>query len=101
MGLSRTAQAGGFVSCPPQRSKDKYSNTHETISAATEWKEYEFRVDTSGTVPLGGQKSSLTGTVPSDMLKVISVTFANDGSNPVKNEDRNLYVGGVRIMKDE
>lgn len=67
----------------------------ETFVNSPEWKEYEFRVDTSGTVPLGGQKSALTGTVPSDTLRVLSVTFTNDGGN--KEEDRNLYVGEVRI----
>jgi len=58
----------------------------ETFVDSPEWKEYEFRVDTSGTVP-------------SDTLKVLSVTFTNDGGN--KEEDRNLYVGEARIVKNE
>ena len=48
-----------------------------------EWKEYPFEVDTDGGV------------------KVLSVTFANDGVNEEKGEDRNLYVGKVRVGENE
>ncbi len=44
-----------------------------------DWVEYSFAVDTNG-----GQK-------------VLSITFVNDGSNTDKGEDRNLYIGDVKI----
>ena len=48
-----------------------------------EWKEYAFSVNTDG------------GT------KVLSVSFMNDGGDWKKGIDRNLYVGKVRIDKNE
>jgi len=54
----------------------------ETFVDTPEWKEYEFRVDTSG----GG-------------VKVLSVTFTNDAGN--KEEDRNLYVGEAKVEVQE
>ncbi|MBM3254284.1 MAG: hypothetical protein FJZ16_08535, partial [Candidatus Omnitrophica bacterium] len=44
-----------------------------------DWTEYFFKVDTSG-----GKK-------------VLSVTFFNDGGDEEKHEDRNLYIGEVKI----
>jgi tetratricopeptide (TPR) repeat protein len=61
----------------------------ETFVNSAEWKEYEFKIDTS------------EGTIPSDSLKVLSVTFFNDGGNAQKNENRNLYIGEARIIKNE
>jgi len=49
---------------------------------SSEWKEYSFRMKTSGG------------------LKVLSVTFPNDGGDKEKGIDRNLYVGKARIVKD-
>ena len=51
----------------------------EMFVDSTDWKEYLFDVDTDGG------------------MKVLSVTFANDGGNEKKGEDRNLYVGKVRV----
>jgi hypothetical protein len=51
----------------------------ETFVDNSEWKEYNFPIETS----VG--------------LKVLSVTFSNDGGNAQKDEDRNLYVGEVRV----
>jgi tetratricopeptide (TPR) repeat protein len=51
----------------------------ETFVDSAEWKEYGFPVKTSAG------------------LKVLSVTFLNDGGNAQKNEDRNLYVGEARV----
>lgn len=53
----------------------------ETFVDSSEWKEYSFEVDTEGGV------------------KVLSVTFANDGGNVENNEDRNLYVGVVKVVR--
>ena len=50
-------------------------------SVGPEWKECEFSVDTDGGV------------------KVLSITFANDGSGADGREDRNLYVGAARVVK--
>ena len=50
----------------------------EAYVDSSKWKEYSFGVDAEG-------------------LKVISVTFINDGGNVWKHEDRNLYIGQVRI----
>jgi hypothetical protein len=50
---------------------------------SSDWKDYSFKVKTDGGV------------------KVLSVTFANDGSNKEKGEDRNLYVREVRISENE
>lgn len=46
-----------------------------------EWKEYEFSVDTDGGI------------------KVLSVTFTNDGQSADGSEDRNLYLGAARVIK--
>lgn len=45
---------------------------------SVEWKDYDFRVKAAGGA------------------KVLSITFANDGGNPEKKEDRNLFVGEAR-----
>ena len=55
----------------------------ETFVDSAEWKEYNFPIKTSAG------------------LKVLSITFFNDGVNARKNEDRNLYVGEARIIKNE
>lgn len=47
----------------------------------TEWKEYSFNINTDGG------------------LKVVSISFLNDGGNAEKNEDRNLYIGEAWIEK--
>lgn len=46
-----------------------------------EWKGYSFRIDTNGG------------------MKVLSITFTNDGVDPQRNEDRNLFVGDIRVEK--
>lgn len=51
----------------------------EAFVNSTDWKEYVFQVNTGG------------------VIKVLSVTFVNDGGNKEKGEDRNLYVGDVRV----
>jgi len=51
----------------------------ETFVDTSEWKEYVFEID-------GGAG-----------VKCLSVTFTNDAGNPLKNEDRNLFVGEARI----
>lgn len=53
----------------------------ETVVDAAEYKEYNFTVDTEGG------------------LKVLSITFANDGVNKEKGEDRNLHIGEARIKE--
>jgi len=45
----------------------------------SEWGQYSFRVDTDGG------------------LKVLGVSFMNDGRDPLTDEDRNVYLGDVRI----
>jgi tetratricopeptide (TPR) repeat protein len=55
----------------------------ERFVDSAEWKEYPFEVDTDGGV------------------KVLSVTFVNDGGNEEKSEDRNLYIGKVAFKKQE
>ena len=50
-----------------------------TIVDSSEWKEYLFKIDTEGGI------------------KVLSLTFVNDGGNEERNEDRNLFVGGARV----
>ncbi len=52
----------------------------ETFVESSEWKKYSFAIDTSGG------------------LRVVSVTFANNGSNGDKTEDRNLYLGEAKIV---
>ena len=47
------------------------------------WREYFFKVDTSGGI------------------KTLSIAFVNDGANKEKGEDRNLYVGDIRVIRDE
>lgn len=49
----------------------------ETLLDGSDWKEYSFKINTDGG------------------LKVLSVTFVNDCCD--KNEDRNLFVGEVRV----
>lgn len=46
-----------------------------------EWKEYSFNINTEGGV------------------KVLSVTFPNDGGDEVRGEDRNLYIGKAEVVK--
>ena len=46
------------------------------------WKEYSFKVNTDGGI------------------KVLSITFANDGGNKESGEDRNLYIGEAKVVKD-
>ena len=53
----------------------------ETFVNSPEWKEYSFEVDTEG------------------RLRVLSVTFANDGGNRERGEDRNLYIGKTQITQ--
>ena len=48
---------------------------------STEWKEYSFSINTDGGI------------------KVLSVTFTNDGANQKLKEDRNLYVGEARVTQ--
>lgn len=48
-----------------------------------DWKEYAFKINSGGGP------------------KVLSITFCNDGADTEKNEDRNLYIGEARIVKDE
>lgn len=55
----------------------------ETFVNNPEWKEYVFRVKTDGGA------------------KVLSVTFSNDAVDPRKKEDRNLYIGEARVVKDD
>jgi hypothetical protein len=55
----------------------------ETLVDSIDWKEYSFPIKTNSG------------------LKVLSVTFFNDGVNVQRNEDRNLYVGEARIIKNE
>lgn len=47
-----------------------------------EWKEYGFPLETSAGV------------------KVLSITYCNDGADDKKNEDRNLFIGEARIVSD-
>jgi hypothetical protein len=54
----------------------------ETFVNNDEWKEYIFPLKTK------------------PGLKVVSITFCNDVSDPQKNEDRNLYIGEARIVRD-
>lgn len=55
----------------------------ETFVESAGWKEYLFPVNTDGGI------------------KVLSVTFVNDDINEEKGEDRNLYVGEVKVEKNE
>jgi len=55
----------------------------EIFVDSAEWKEYNFDINTNSDI------------------KVLSVTFANDGTNKLKKEDRNLYVGSVHIVKND
>ena len=54
----------------------------ERFVDSPEWKEYSFKADTEGG------------------LKVLSITFVNDGGNKEKGEDRNLYIGKAKIVND-
>ena len=51
----------------------------EMFVSNNEWKEYSFPVRTSAGI------------------KVLSITFCNDGGDANKHEDRNLYIGEARI----
>lgn len=51
----------------------------ETFVDTAQWKEYGFEADTDGGI------------------KVLSVTFPNDGGDPARGTDRNLYVGEVKV----
>ncbi|GAG51098.1 unnamed protein product, partial [marine sediment metagenome] len=53
----------------------------ETFVGSSKWKEYSFEVDTEGGI------------------KVLSVTFPNDGGDWERGIDRNLYVGKVKITQ--
>ena len=55
----------------------------EMFVDAAEWKEYEFKADTDGGI------------------KVLSVTFPNDGADEKEGTDRNLYVGDVKVERYE
>lgn len=55
----------------------------ETFVDSTRWKEYSFNVNSNGGV------------------KVLSVTFPNDGGNLEKGIDRNLYVGETKVIKND
>lgn len=50
-----------------------------TISSS-EWKQYDFKVMIDGGI------------------KVLSITFINDGLNSAKGEDRNLYIGRAEVI---
>jgi len=52
----------------------------EAYIGNTEWKPYTFTINTDGGI------------------KVLSVTFVNDGANPAKGEDRNLYIGRAEAI---
>ncbi len=54
----------------------------EAFVDSPEWKEYSFKADTEGG------------------LKILSITFVNDGVNREKKEDRNLYIGKAKIIND-
>lgn len=54
----------------------------ETFVENSEWKEFDFQIDTNGGA------------------KILSVTFNNDGQNKFTKEDRNLFVGEIRIEID-
>jgi len=45
------------------------------------WEEYAFSVNTDGGI------------------KVLGITYENDGSDWRKPEDRNLYIGGAKAIK--
>ena len=47
----------------------------EGFVAGPDWRDYEFNVNTNGGI------------------KILSVTFKNDGANLIKGEDRNLFIG--------
>lgn len=55
----------------------------ETFVNSPEWKEYEFKVNSNGGI------------------KVLSVTFVNDETNPKKSEDRNLFIGEAKFDKQD
>jgi len=48
--------------------------------SSSEWKQYDFKVKTDGGI------------------KVLSIIFVNDGANPSKGEDRNLYIGRAEAI---
>ncbi len=54
----------------------------QTFVDSSEWKEYNFNVNTDGGI------------------KILSVTFANNGGDSSSGEDRNLYVGEAQAVKD-
>lgn len=54
----------------------------ETFVDSPEWKEYGFNLKSDGGI------------------KVLSVTFVNDGGDSSSGEDRNLYVAEARVVKD-
>ena len=54
----------------------------ETFVDSPEWKEYSFNLKSDGGI------------------KVLSVTFVNDGGDSSSGEDRNLYVAEARVVKD-
>ena len=54
----------------------------ETFVDSPEWKEYSFNLKSDGGI------------------KVLSVTFVNDGGDSGSGEDRNLYVAEARAVKD-
>lgn len=53
----------------------------EMLVDSTEWKEYVFNINTNGGI------------------KVLSITFENDGGNWTKKEDRNLYIGKAEVAR--
>lgn len=52
----------------------------ETFIDSFEWKEYRFRVNTDGGI------------------KILNITFTNDGGNAERKEDRNLYIGKAQVV---
>jgi tetratricopeptide (TPR) repeat protein len=53
----------------------------EAVVDSQEWKDYSFPIDTGSGI------------------KVLSVTYTNDACNPARNEDRNLFLGDIRVEK--
>jgi len=53
----------------------------ESFIESSEWRDYTFTVDTGGGI------------------KILSITFPNDGGNLTDGEDRNLYIGEAGITK--
>jgi len=55
----------------------------EAVVHSTDWQEYPFKVSSDGGA------------------KVLSITFVNDGRNKEKGQDRNLFIFGARVERNE